>query len=306
MKRYAELIGNYKNYRIKSLQDNKLKTRSMIADACYLACDHYYHEQFGWITNGVKEPVFYITTEQDKNEIQTMMLAFLSNVNEEHILNGEYLEGEEDRVRRAAQELTEAPLYIRELPDFSLQDIENEIKKAIRDLDVKYVALDYLHTSMKILEEITKRSGGVKLREDNILFMLSNKLKDICNNYGIFIITATQLNGSYVEGEVFDQNLLRGAKSIADKIDCGMILLSVTDEDLIKLDKIITSNVFQPPNIKMSIYKNRRGRYKGIFLWCKADLGVCRIEPMFATTYGYELIPLSDLKIQVQEEESAF
>lgn len=282
------------------------KTRSMIADACYLACDHYYHEQFGWITNGVKEPVFYITTEQDKNEIQTMMLAFLSNVNEEHILNGEYLEGEEDRVRRAAKELTEAPLYIRELPDFSLQDIENEIKKAIRDLDVKYVALDYLHTSMKILEEITKRSGGVKLREDNILFMLSNKLKDICNNYGIFIITATQLNGSYVEGEVFDQNLLRGAKSIADKIDCGMILLSVTDEDLIKLDKIITSNVFQPPNIKMSIYKNRRGRYKGIFLWCKADLGVCRIEPMFATTYGYELIPLSDLKIQVQEEESAF
>lgn len=110
----------------------------MIADACYLACDHYYHEQFGWITNGVKEPVFYITTEQDKNEIQTMMLAFLSNVNEEHILNGEYLEGEEDRVRRAAKELTEAPLYIRELPDFSLQDIENEIKKAIRDLDVKY------------------------------------------------------------------------------------------------------------------------------------------------------------------------
>ena len=56
----------------------------------------------------------------------------------------------------------------------------------------------------------------------------------------------------------------------------------------------------------MSIYKNRRGRYKGIFLWCKADLGVCRIEPMFATTYGYELIPLADLKIQVQEEESAF
>lgn len=185
-------------------------TRSMIADACYLACDHYYHEQFGWITNGVKEPVFYITTEQDKNEIQTMMLAFLSNVNEEHILNGEYLEGEEDRVKRAAKELSEAPLYIRELPDFSLQDIENEIKKAIRDMDAKYIVLDYIHTSMKILEEITQRSGGVKLREDNILFMLSNKLKDICNNYGVFILSGTQLNGSYIEGEVFDQNLLRG------------------------------------------------------------------------------------------------
>lgn len=46
-------------------------------------------------------------------------------------------------------------------------------------------------TSMKILEEVTRRSGGVKLREDNVLFMLSNRLKDLCNKYGIFILTAT-------------------------------------------------------------------------------------------------------------------
>lgn len=69
---------------------------------------------------------------------------------------------------------------------------------------------------MKILEEITRRSGGVKLREDNILFILSTKLKDICNQYGVFIESATQLNGSYVDSETPDQNLLRGAKAIAD------------------------------------------------------------------------------------------
>ena len=40
---------------------------------------------------------------------------------------------------------------------------------------------DYIHTSLKILEEISKKSGGVKLREDNILFMLSIRLKDLCN-----------------------------------------------------------------------------------------------------------------------------
>ena len=69
---------------------------------------------------------------------------------------------------------------------------------------------------MKILEEVTRRSGGVKLREDNVLFMLSNRLKDLCNKYGIFILTATQLNGNFREEKVPDQNLLRGAKSIAD------------------------------------------------------------------------------------------
>lgn len=69
---------------------------------------------------------------------------------------------------------------------------------------------------MKILEEISRRSGGVKLREDNVLFMLSVKLKDMCNKYSVFIETGTQLNGQYVESETPDQNLLRGAKSIAD------------------------------------------------------------------------------------------
>lgn len=48
---------------------------------------------------------------------------------------------------------------------------------------------------MKILEEITKRSGGVRLREDNILFMLSVTLKDLCNKYDVFILSSTQLNG---------------------------------------------------------------------------------------------------------------
>ena len=152
-----------------------------------------------------------------------MMLAFLSNVNEEHILNGEYLEGEEKRIDEAIKILEEAPLYVEELPDFSLQDVENVIKKNIRDHDVKYVFQDYIHTSMKILEEITKRSGGIKLREDNVLFMLSTRLKDLCNKYGIFIMSATQLNGDWKDAKIPDQNLLRGAKAMADKIDQGAI-----------------------------------------------------------------------------------
>ena len=294
-----------KKFYLRSAATGVGKSRSMIADACYIACNKIYDERFGWIHNGQSEPTLYIATEQEKEEIQTMMLAFLSEVNEEHILNGQYVGDEEDRVREAARILKESPLYIEELPDFSLKDVEDKIKKNIRDHDVKYVFHDYIHTSLKILEEITRRSGGVKLREDNILFMLSTRLKDICNQYGVFIMSATQLNGDYQTSETPDQNLLRGAKAIADKIDYGAILLNVKDDDLVKLDKILSTNVFDRPSIKMSIYKNRRGRYKGIYLWCKADLGCCRIKPMFATTYDYEIIPIDDMKI-VLEDESAF
>lgn len=291
-----------KKFYLRSAPTGVGKSRTMIADACYIGCNRIYDESFGWIKNGSAQPTLYITTEQEKEEIQTMMLAFLANVNEDHILNGKYEGDEEDRVLEAARILAESPLYIEELPDFSLQDIEDRIKKNIRDHDVKYVFHDYIHTSLKILEEITRRSGGVKLREDNILFMLSIRLKDICNQHGVFILSSTQLNGDYQDAKTPDQNLLRGAKAIADKIDYGSILLSVKEEDLEALSDILATNMFDKPTIKMSVYKNRRGRYKGIILWCKADLGCCRVNPMFATTYDYELIALDDIKITVEEE----
>ena len=184
-----------KKFYLRSAPTGVGKSRTMIADACYIACNWIYDDVFGWIKNGTCQPTLYITTEQEKEEIQTMMLAFLSAVNEEHILNGSYDGDEEDRVLRAAQILNESPLYIEVLPDFSLQDVEDKIKKNMRNHDIKYCFFDYIHTSLKILEEITRRSGGVKLREDNILFMLSIRLKDLCNQYGIFIMSATQLNG---------------------------------------------------------------------------------------------------------------
>ena len=205
-----------KKFYLRSASSGTGKTRSMIADACYIGCGKYYDDSFGWISTGTPQPTLFITTEQELEEIQTMMLAFLSNVNEEHILNATYVDGEEERVKVAAQILQQSPLYVEELPDFSLKDVEDKIKKGIREYGVKYCFHDYIHTSIKILEEITRRSGGVKLREDNILFMLSTKLKDLCNQYGVFIMSATQLNGNYVEAETPDQNLLRGAKAIAD------------------------------------------------------------------------------------------
>lgn len=294
-----------KKFYLRSAPTGCGKSRSMIADACNISCNEIYDEQLGWIKNGNAEPTLYITTEQELEEVQTMMLAFLSNVNEDKILNGRYENDEEERVIRAAEILERSPLYVEELPDFSLRDIESTIKRNVRDNQVKYVFHDYIHTSLKILEEITKRSGGVKLREDNILFMISIRLKDLCNELGIFIMSATQLNGDWQEAKEANQNLLRGAKAIADKIDLGAIILPTKEDDIVSLEKILSTGVFQKPNLKLSIYKNRRGKFKSVILWCHADLGTCRIKPMFLTDHSYEMLPIENINIVV-EEESAF
>lgn len=280
-------------------------TRANVADACYFACDKIYDEHFGWIKNGNKNPTLFIATEQDLSEIQTLALAFISNVDEAHILNGQYEEGEEERIQEAGRIIAESPLFIKEIPDFSIKDIENTIKKEIREHDISYVVFDYIHTSMKILEEITRRSGGVKLREDNILFMLSARLKDLCNLYGVFLLTSTQLSADWRDSKTPDQNLLRGAKSIADKIDYGSHILPVSEEDLTSLSDVL-AQFPQVPNNKISVYKNRRGRYTGIYLWAYSDLGTCRIKPMFATDWSYNLINIDNIRVEEVIEESAF
>ena len=129
-----------KKFYLRSAATGVGKTRAMIADSCSIACDEIYDSSTQhWIKNGTKEPTIFISTEQEKDEIQTMMLAFLSDVDEEHIITGKYLAGEYDRVRYAANLLQHSPIYIQQLPDFSLQDIENTIKRGIRDYNCRYV-----------------------------------------------------------------------------------------------------------------------------------------------------------------------
>lgn len=279
------------------------KTRMMMADMCYIACSEMWDERFnGWISIGESFPAVFITTEQDLEQLQTMALAFISGVNEEHILYGAYLENEEERVLKAAEIISKAPLYVEELHDFSLQDVENCIRRNVRQHNAQYIAMDYIHSSIKILGEISSKAG-IRLREDNILYMMSVKMKDICNEYGIFLISGTQLSGDFRDEKQPDQNLLRGAKSLADKIDVGMISLRITQEDLDSLSTLLSANLYETPTHKISVYKNRGGRYTAILMWCVADLGTCRMRPMFITDYNYKMLPIEDIKIKVDTEE---
>lgn len=170
------------------------KTRSMIADACYIGCSQMYDlAQNKWITIGACQPVLFIATEQDLMECQTMCLAFLAGVDEEHILTNSYFVGEEERIAKAAQLLKQSKVRFECMPDFSMSDIENTIKKNIREYNIEYCFFDYIHSSATILTEVGGKSGVKNLREDNVLFLLASKLKDIAVQYGVFVLSSTQL-----------------------------------------------------------------------------------------------------------------
>ena len=52
-----------KKFYLRSAPTGVGKSRSLIADTCYIGCNKIYDDTFGWIRNGTAEPVLYITTE---------------------------------------------------------------------------------------------------------------------------------------------------------------------------------------------------------------------------------------------------
>ena len=89
-----------------------------------------------------------------------------------------------------------------------------------------------------------------------------------------------------------------------DKVDGGLILLPVTDQDRESIKLFCDKNGFEIPTLKISIYKNRRGRYNHIFLWCKPDLSICKMNVMFVTSWLYEPIEMEDLIINVKTDNN--
>lgn len=106
------------------------------------------------------------------------------------------------------------------------------------------------------------------------------------------------------EAELPDQNLLRGAKSIADKADVGTILLDATKEDIeatigLFSQKGININDSNIQIVKLSIYKNRGGDLTHCYLWMAADKGTCRYKSAFVTDYWYKYMDIKPANLEV-------
>lgn len=105
----------------------------------------------------------------------------------------------------------------------------------------------------------------------------------------------------YTHGKDIVYSLMK--VGVLRKIDIGLIMLETSKEDKEALSEVIENNELEMPTIKISVYKNRRGKYKGVLLWCKANRSTCRIEPIFVTNYNYELIKINDTQIRVIQED---
>lgn len=265
------------------------KTRSMVGDACYIAYPiRYNSRKEEWENTGSCEKVLYIGTEQKPDEIQTMILAYLTDINEEKILYGNYSEKEEELLEKAMKlmDIYEDNFIITQMPDPNLNQIKSLIRKHYLIDGIENIFYDYIFSSPSLLNEFR----DLKIREDVILMMLSTTLKDLAAELDVFIMSATQVNGELEEKKgIKNQTCLRGAKSIADKVDVGCITMKVTQDELTTLDILIQKKGIRPNQVT-DIYKIRRGRYNDVRVWSYMDLGTCRKQDLFITDANFKEI----------------
>lgn len=287
---------------LKSASTSCGKSRTSVFDACRLAYPkRWSHKANSFIqevnsTGEYREPrkVLFIVTEMEIEELQTIMLAYLSGVDEDHIITGKYELGELTRVNIAASIMEEYKGYflIEEISDPNLQNVESTIRKYATVDEVKYVFHDYIHTTASLVNSFSDNG----LREDVVLMLMANQLKQLAKNYGIFIFSATQVNalGMGDDELVFkDEKSIRGSKAVADKCDIGYVMTAVSDKGWAKivptLKQAAREGVIQPdillnrPTHVLDIYKMRRGRYKMVRIWIRLHLGTGEREDLFIT-----------------------
>ena len=273
-----------KKYYLISGASGTGKTRQMVGHACTIAFpERYDTKKNKWVVTGEGHKILFFATEMEKEEIQTMILAHISGVNEDKILNNYYESpAEKQRVYDAIKIIEHYQdnfIFVR-VGDPSIGQIKTLIRREVLKYGIQYVFYDYIFSSPGLLAEYK----DLNLREDVILMMTSIALKDLANELNIFMMSGTQLNEKWKEYKgIRDYNLIRGSKAIADKIDVGGISLPLTQEDHEQVDAIARKLGKDLPTQVQDLYKVRRGKYNRVRIWSKVDLGTCRTEDLFLT-----------------------
>ena len=283
-----------KKYYLISGASGTGKTRQMVGHACTIAFPERYDTKLNkWVVTGTGDRILFFATEMEKEEVQTMILAHISGVNEDKILNNYYENPEEKQRVYDAIKIMEYYknnfIFVR-VGDPSIGQIKTLIRKEVLKYDIGYVFYDYIFSSPGLLAEYK----DLNLREDVILMMTSIALKDLANELNIFMMSGTQLNEKWKDYKgIRDYNLIRGSKAIADKIDVGGISLPLTEEEHEMIDPIARKLNKDLPTQVQDMYKIRRGKYNRVRIWSKVDLGTCRTEDLFLTDTSGNIIDLT-------------
>ena len=257
-------------------------TRSMVGDACHIAYPIRYDTRVGkWISTGSCEKVLYVMTEQDTEEIDTMIMAYLTGYNEDVFTYGTFDEND-PRIQTAIDimERYRDNMNYAKVTDPCSSIIKNLFRRRNLQDGIENFFYDYIFSSPAMLDEYR----DLKIPEHVALRMFTTTLKNLAVELNAFILTSTQLNAEDdPKGGFKDFRNVQGSKSIVNLADFACIMSRPSIEELNQVAEFKKSFGFTP-NLVTDVYKNRRGRWNMVRIWSMHDLGTCRKYDLFITT----------------------
>ena len=267
---------------IRSAGSGVGKTRSMVGDACHIAYPIRYDPKVGkWVSTGSCEKVLYVMTEQDTEEIDTMILAYLTGYNEDVFTYGTFDEND-PRIQTALDimERFSDNMNYAKISDPCSSVVKNLFRRRNLQDGIENFFYDYIFSSPAMLDKYR----DLKIREDVALRMFTTTLKNLAVELNAFILTSTQLsNDDDPKGGFKDFRNVQGSKAIVNLADFACIMSRPSIEELNQISEFKKSFGYTP-NLVTDVYKNRRGRWNMVRIWSMHDLGTCRKYDLFITT----------------------
>lgn len=259
------------------------KSRSMVGDACNIAYPIRFDPKLNkWVETGSCEKVLYIMTEQDTEEIDTMILAYLTGYNEDTFTYGTF-DLDDERVKIAKDIIIRYKdnMNYARIPDPCSAVVKNLLRRRNIQDGIQYFFYDYIFSSPAMLNEYR----DLKIREDVALRLFTTTLKNLAVELNAFIMTSTQISNDEEnkKGGFRDFRNIQGSRSIVNLVDFACIMSTPSPEELTAVAAFKQSFGYSP-NVVTDVFKNRRGRWNQVRIWSYFDKGTCRKYDLFITS----------------------
>lgn len=221
----------------------------------------------------------------DQEELTPKLIGSISGVPTYHLLNGNYDDGEEERVDKAIEILHDSNIYFVTMPSFTNDKLKACIKEYATLHDVGYVVFDYVSQQSTVSSDIAKKNG-VATRSDQVLSDIVSNLKDIAVENNVAILTFCQTNANVNNQEILDAGCLAGSRAMQDKLDVGGIIMPLRRQEKEVADMMIENASYQGerPNRIVHLFKVRFGnQIQHLKIWGKLDLNTGRWTDCWCT-----------------------
>lgn len=221
----------------------------------------------------------------DQEELTPKLIGSISGVPTYHLLNGNYDDGEEERVDKAIEILHDSNIYFVTMPSFTNDKLKACIKEYATLHDVGYVVFDYVSQQSTVSNDIAKKNG-VATRSDQVLSDIVSNLKDIAVENNVAILTFCQTNANVNNQEILDAGCLAGSRAMQDKLDIGGIIMPLRRQEKEVADMMVENASYQGehPNRIVHLFKVRFGnQIQHLKIWGKLDLNTGRWTDCWCT-----------------------